>query len=221
METTNIIELIKSEREKGNNKFVCVVHNGEKFVIRLFVSSDGDICYYAKGSKKYGHLLPINAFQSITPVAVKNKCDLCQSYIKKCIKYLTNSGLWPEIKADLVRLQAKDKAWWDNYLAIERGFDRYKKMCEEFEHLHLDILEQAKYGFKTINFSRYDEKEREDWTNAVKNHTQYHYRWRKGYDNSISVDGNHAWYSEEYKGCGNGHYYLAFDDKHATFREDD
>jgi hypothetical protein len=30
-----------------------------------------------------------------------------------------------------------------------------------------------------------------------------------------------AWYSEEYKNCGNGHYYLALDENTALFYEDD
>lgn len=46
---------------------------------------------------------------------------------------------------------------------------------------------------------------------------------RTNYD--VSFDGNfpekRAWYSEEYKGCGNGHYYLALDCTHALFYEDD
>jgi hypothetical protein len=30
-----------------------------------------------------------------------------------------------------------------------------------------------------------------------------------------------AFYSEEFKDCGNGHYYLAIDNTHALFYEDD
>ena len=29
------------------------------------------------------------------------------------------------------------------------------------------------------------------------------------------------WYSKEFKGCGNGHYYLALDATHTIFVEDD
>lgn len=43
------------------------------------------------------------------------------------------------------------------------------------------------------------------------------------YDVSYQYDAdkNKAWYSEEYKGCGNGHYYLALDASTALFYEDD
>jgi hypothetical protein len=48
-------------------------------------------------------------------------------------------------------------------------------------------------------------------------------RFINGYDVSFEYnpDANKAWYSEEYRGCGNGHYYLALDETHALFYEDD
>lgn len=44
-----------------------------------------------------------------------------------------------------------------------------------------------------------------------------------GYDVTFNYqpEDNKAWYSEEYRGCGNGHYYLALDATHALFYEDD
>ena len=50
-------------------------------------------------------------------------------------------------------------------------------------------------------------------------------RWYGSYDYSVSVskkDGVlRGWYSAEYKGCGNGHYFLLLDATHAIFYEDD
>ena len=34
-------------------------------------------------------------------------------------------------------------------------------------------------------------------------------------------DKNKAWYSEEYRGCGNGHYYIALNSSMALFCEND
>ena len=44
-----------------------------------------------------------------------------------------------------------------------------------------------------------------------------------GYDVTYEFDPERmkAWYSEEYRGCGNGHYYLAFDENLAVFCEND
>ena len=58
------------------------------------------------------------------------------------------------------------------------------------------------------------------------NNESYSHSWRKGYDNSIEFrlcdDGKkRGWYSEEFKNCGNGHYYLALDERRAIFCEDD
>ena len=50
--------------------------------------------------------------------------------------------------------------------------------------------------------------------------------WYGSYDYSIEVRKNEdgtiiGWYSAEYKGCGNGHYYLLLDAEHAIYYEDD
>jgi hypothetical protein len=46
---------------------------------------------------------------------------------------------------------------------------------------------------------------------------------RTNYDVSFEYNAEKgmAWYSEEYKNCGNGHYYLALNGTHAIFWEDD
>ena len=46
---------------------------------------------------------------------------------------------------------------------------------------------------------------------------------RANYDVSFEYnpENNKAWYSEEYKNCGNGHYYIALNNKQALFVEDD
>lgn len=99
-------------------------------------------------------------------------------------------------------------------------------------------------GIKTVNYKRYYEgcypekdivrrylqEAREGKTtpyNYAKDVT-YHrsISWQKGYDNSVSVsrfeDGTvKAWYSEEYRGCGNGYYYLLLDETYAMFCEKD
>ena len=46
---------------------------------------------------------------------------------------------------------------------------------------------------------------------------------RSQYDTTFEYkpEANKAWYSEEFRGCGNGHYYLALDSTNALFYEDD
>jgi len=72
-----------------------------------------------------------------------------------------------------------------------------------------------------------NDKELTDIANALENKTPIRIstdgRWTGGYDVSYNYqpEDNKAWYSEEYRGCGNGHYYLGLDATHALFYEDD
>ena len=83
-----------------------------------------------------------------------------------------------------------------------------------------------KNAIKAVNYDKYWSFE-EQVSLAIANKEDYHSpRWIKGYDNSVSVqkgkDGIvRGWYSEEYRDCGNGHYYLLIDAKHAIFSEND
>lgn len=64
---------------------------------------------------------------------------------------------------------------------------------------------------------------RQNIAEALKNKTYYECKGFNGYDVSFEYDPdkNKAWYSEEYVGCGNGHYYLALDSTHAIYYEKD
>ena len=83
-----------------------------------------------------------------------------------------------------------------------------------------------KNAIKAVNYDKSWSFE-EQVSLAIANKEDYHSpRWIKGYDNSVSVqkgkDGIvRGWYSEEYRDCGNGHYYLLIDAKHAIFSEND
>lgn len=58
---------------------------------------------------------------------------------------------------------------------------------------------------------------------AIEKKVEYKETSQNGYDVSFHYDPklNKAWYSEEYKDCANGHYYLALNSTHAWFYEDD
>lgn len=83
-------------------------------------------------------------------------------------------------------------------------------------------VKKMHFGKKWLN-----DRELEDIKNALENKTPIRVgtdgKITKGYDVSYNYqpEDNKAWYSEEYRGCGNGHYYLALDGTHALFYEDD
>ena len=73
-------------------------------------------------------------------------------------------------------------------------------------------------------FGKYTNKdEKLEIKAALNDHRSYSTNAYTSYDVSFeyNADKNMAWYSEEYKGCGNGHYYLALDENTALFCEDD
>ena len=88
-------------------------------------------------------------------------------------------------------------------------------------------INKAKIKTMIFHRSRWDnaktEHIRQNIAEALKNKTSYQCRGSNGYDVSFEYDAekNKAWYSEEYVGCGNGHYYLALDSTHAIYYEKD
>ena len=64
---------------------------------------------------------------------------------------------------------------------------------------------------------------KENIANALKNKEPYSTHKRANYDVSFDYnpERNTASYAEEYRGCGNGHYYIAIDGNTALFCEDD
>lgn len=88
-------------------------------------------------------------------------------------------------------------------------------------------INKAKIKTMIFHKSRWDnaktEHIRQNIAEALKNRTYYECKGFNGYDVSFEYDPekNKAWYSEEYVGCGNGHYYLALDSTHAIYYEKD
>lgn len=96
-----------------------------------------------------------------------------------------------------------------------------------------NVLIHSKIKKMTFHKSKWNKSITEYTLEQIKEHMEkgekYTTSGRNGYDvsfeykpASLSEDGKaRAWYSEEYRGCGNGHYYLALDDQHALYYEDD
>lgn len=86
------------------------------------------------------------------------------------------------------------------------------------------IFEKSGCRLKSMYFGKYTNKdEKLEIKAALNDHRSYSTNAYTSYDVSFeyNADKNMAWYSEEYKGCGNGHYYLALDENTALFCEDD
>ena len=96
-----------------------------------------------------------------------------------------------------------------------------------FKHIDSSyIFEKSDVKLKSMNFG--GKTANEDYKFHIKEHieseTAYSIpRIRTSYDVSFQYkpEKKMAWYSEEYKDCGNGHYYIALDHNIAMFIEND
>jgi len=172
--------------------------------------------------------------------------DTWRKSIDKAISILESSKLWPTVLTNLrlareigyEKLQAAYKASWGEYVegydanSIERvkhvkDIDTRLINTDETgrEYYNTDILwyMENPLKIKKMNFGKYvTEHKLQEIRNALVKREKIHLDGDNGYDVSFEYDGtDKAWYSEEYRGCGNGHYYLALSDSHALFYEDD
>ena len=107
------------------------------------------------------------------------------------------------------------------------------KLCSDEIHSHYDAWKRAGEiglpkieGFKTTTLKTAKCPYLKEIKKAFEEKRSFNYHWRGSYD--YSAEGRledsgefNAWFSMEYKGCGNGHYYLLLDGMHAIFAEDD
>lgn len=170
---------------------------------------------------------------------------------EKVIARLEKSGLWesriPEIKAALSmgydRIQKAYQEYWDiSYKQNEREASekaylaKYPELVKTDEegkqHIDTSVLwyHHCMPKVKKMRFTptrRWYTEENEHILARIQEKMdrkeKYRTSGRASYDVSFEYNPeiNRAWYSEEYKGCGNGHYYIALDATHALFCEDD
>ena len=228
MNHSQVKEIVeKSIHDSNNYNFLVTYANGDKDRKRLFISRDGYVCEFKKRSRTRGRCISCEElWRSVEPIAQNtDKVTICRRNTKNIIKYLTASGLWPDILENMKKLQQlkdEDLEYLNKCDYYEHG--EYLK-DRGIEHISVDMYLSliSKRGIITINWGgATNEWIKRGWLNALSEKRKYSMRWTVNYDNSVEYnpEGNRAWYSEEYRGCGNGHYYILLDEKHAAFRED-
>lgn len=224
MEIREMLDLVKTN---GNGTYKVTYKDGTKANVRLFYYQGGDcLCKFKRGSRLWGIYFVLDDVVSIELPVSKTENEIFRHTLKRLIKSLEESGLW----ADILQW-----AKWVDSLTDEE-FDAYKTRVFNAPFgsetgtgfIGIDAFGRMfrKNAIKAVNYDKSWSFE-EQVSLAIANKEDYHSpRWEKGYDNSVSVqkgkDGIvRGWYSEEYRGCGNGHYYLLIDAKHAIFSEND
>ena len=225
-------EMIKSFEEiikNAHTRYFKVRVNGKITYKRLFYNSLYGICEYKRNNRNFGIEVPYSELETWESVEVKtiNNFVKVKNFLTNVVRYLDKSGLWSDIKADFQLMLNLG----DDFikLVFESSYEERNKLFNEYGMTSSwdSLLDTALKGIKAINYDKYEKDTiREHFADAIKNKRKFNYSWTKGYDNTIGCyqgrdDNMCALYSEEYRGCGNGHYYLALDERHAIFYEND
>lgn len=232
---------------ENSRKFYCIkTSTGEK-VRAGFWYDDPDhyVFVYAKGSSRYGWKIEKDVFlRDYSPCKV-SVAEQWEKRVRKIVSKLTETELWPDVRRFFEHLsqmsyedlQAVRKIYWavdrEPYDSLkERIQDAMSAFSSKYPFLFSDsgdfdfdfISDKADAKTKSMYFGKYDNAQmKEAIRQAFANKSKLSFRRQVNYDVSFEYDPerNAAWYSEEYRGCGNGHYYLALDSNTALFVEDD
>ena len=234
-------EIKKIVTHEDTKRYRVRLADGKTKVVRLWMGNWGIPCIIGKGRRHYGHELSAsydkyNDWVSLALVERKER-DVYSTFMKRAkdaVKMLTESGLWKDIKENIEYFLS---------LSEEKRRELVSDIMEDsYEKFYLEVREGGKYNWvvchqiyksfaykrcwKSIAWNRWErQRMTESVQTAITNKEEFRKRWVNGYDNTLelSFEGNYprGWYSEEYRGTLNGHYYLLFDATHAIFYEDD
>ena len=218
-----------------NKHFEATVHDTNT-KIRCFKKDANTVFVYARGSRKYGRYMDTVSFLAKATPIVKTKADLeneWHSRCKKCEKRLEKSGLWPELRVIFHNLQKISYDDWVGMKRCDRNSEEAKTYIKKYPFISSDgtsivwdyMSEVSAANCKSMYFGKgLNDSYKKDIKNAILNKQAYSTgRIQLNYDVSFQFkpEKMQAWYSEEYRNCGNGHYYLALDESAALFYEDD
>jgi len=224
---------IKEVEKYINDDNFYFIQNGKR--VRLF-SKGSYLCKFANRSRKYGYRLTDKDLETIFTRRKKRK-KTWESAWFDVFQSLKKWELWNDIQ-DNIELGLKlgkaniQKLYeiWDNWDLSQDEKD--KKMKEitggikpnNFIYWNMNTMPTVKkMRFHQYRWERETTEEKlRAILEAFREKRAYSCFGYNGYDASFEYDGKtRAWYSEEYKGCGNGYYYIAISLTHALFMEKD
>lgn len=203
--------------------------------VRISKTPEGEIFLYAKGRSRYGNYFTkeLGCAMFILMDTPEKEEQAWKRRIRRAIKIMEESGLWEDIKAhykELLNVSFEDFQYinqnnWDYARKDPEINRRVEEILKEYPYLNNSFF-QGGPGFcqtKSMYFGWNNKLYKEQIKNRMKSREKFTARARTSYDVSFEYepDKKMAWYSEEYKDCGNGHYYLAINESTAIFVEDD
>lgn len=218
-----------------------VKHQETNKTYRCSIEPDGHYFIYAPNRRKYGYRYTKEKFEKLYTIVPKRltKTEEWHNNIAKVIKKLNASGLWQDLIPffeNLMQLSYEEHEYLcylshgETDKAIQTFQNKYPFLfCQNkdvktiIDYEYTSELSQCKlksmYFGKTLN-----SRIKSEIKHAITQKESYYSpRIRVSYDVTFeyNAEKQKAWYCEEYKNCGNGHYYLALDENTALFCEDD
>lgn len=231
--------------EAGYESILVTHDDGSVQKHRLF-ASHGDVCYYRQKSKKYGYRLsPYNCttWRSVKRHKLSRSSETFAHWFTRGLKSAKRAytkevhpNLWKDMQDVYSRLDVDEFIQFMRDLdinendgsAVREAFRQYKDIHKIYgipseQYKRATIVSNApRRGQPTGDYKTCVE----NIAKHLDNMEDFHYGWRAEYDVSVSgkmcEDGIYrAWLSLEFRGCGNGHYYLLINENSAVFCEDD
>lgn len=236
------------KRLKPGEKHPCTeLTTGKRY--RFCIEDSGAVFVFGKGMKTRGWRKSPEVFLRQYRVVKPWKKDRNREWYKRLLRAIDcmeSSGLWPDVLQQLKTIVDSGMTWDDrNMLAdlywahvdsssANQEFDRLMKQyphafTEDVNgHVRVDSFYASEVPgcvLKSMYFGKFlNKEEKERIAAALGNKQDYSSgRIHAGYDVTFTYETtkNKAWYSEEYRNCGNGHYYIALDASTALFVEND
>ena len=128
--------------EAATKDFTLLLTDGTTAQLRLFISTDQDVCFFAKGSRSRGYRLNLDKVDRIE-AKQKKEHDKFKTFHRNCEKaasLLAASGLWPRMRKTMEVMAAMTEQEYYDLLAVYKSvwatYDMKELTYDERETLH-------------------------------------------------------------------------------------
>lgn len=203
-------------------------------VYRCVMEDENTYFVLAPHKRKRGYRYTASEFENHFQI-LKDKISPTEKWhksISKAIKKIRRSGLWTihlDFFENLLLMTYEDHEdmcnhWSDKQYLYDTYYDKYPFAFDDNQKIKYDyISEFSQCQLKSMYFGHQNAAIKEYIKHHIATKTSCTQRAIANYDVTFEYNAEKgiAWYSEEYRNCGNGHYYLALDENTAIFYEND
>ena len=225
-ELENLLKDKINEKGGGQIKAKIITKKGNDTVERFALASGGmSVLRMMKGKKRFGQLLTyvISDINDVEGVQFYDESE--SSYaddLEKKQKYILKN-IHPNLWSDLKNEYSFSSDKLERFRNAAQGLSHYEsyKLAGQYD---LPKIEQHKtITMQSAGMPEYAQRE---LAKAIEEKRDYRYSWDCGYDCSVSTkmgdDGIYrGWFSQEFRGTGNGYYWLLISPTQAIFVERD